>query len=96
MAALPWTSLSAEAIARSSGDRHEMQLQEKTQWLTMQPNNLQLKALGTQSPGQGRHHPCAKAIHVLDAGKVEDDIFFCFRETIDVGPNITEEGCVSV
>lgn len=73
-----------------------MQLQEKTQWLTMQPNNLQLKALEAQSLGQGRHRACAKAIHELDARKVEDDIFFCFRETIDVGPNITDEGCVSV
>lgn len=73
-----------------------MQLQEKTQWLTMQPNNLQLKALEAQSPGQGRHRACSKAIHELDARKVEDDIFFCFRETIDVGPNITDEGCVSV
>lgn len=78
MAAPPWTSLSVEAIARSSRDRHEMQLQEKTQWLTMQPNNLQLKALEAQSLGQGRHRACAKAIHELDARKVEDDIFFCF------------------
>jgi hypothetical protein len=62
----------------------------------MQPNNLQLKVLEAQSPGQGRHRACAMAIHELDAREVEDDIFLCFRETIDVGPNITDEGCVSV
>jgi hypothetical protein len=96
MAALPRTSIRVEAIARSSRDWHEMQLQEKTQRLTMQPNNLQLKALEVQPPGQGRHRACSKAIHELDASKIEDDIVFCFRETIDAGPNIIDEGCVSV
>ena len=62
----------------------------------MQPNNLQLKVLEAQSPGQGRHRAHANAIHELDARKVEDDIFFCFRETIDAGPNIIDEGCASV
>jgi hypothetical protein len=35
-------------------------------------------------------------IHEIDAREVEDDVLFCFREPLDVGPDIIDETCVEV
>ena len=62
----------------------------------MQPNNLQLKVLEAQSPGQGRHRACAmsRSLYAIKSPFVRDPAPFVTRwrsRTVANGDSITFE-----